>query len=304
MKTRDWLAFIALGMIWGSSFLWIKIAVQEVNPILLVAYRIFFGIIGLAVIVLHMRPQWPVDFKTWTMLTILGIFNNALPYALISWGEQYIDSAVAAILNSTTPLFTMIIANIFLRDDRLTLARALGLLIGFAGIVVLVSRDLIGGIHLNLLGQGAVLLASFSYACSVVFARRITHGVPPLLQALIPLLGADLIMWISAIGVAYNQVEAEASSRFITILNEIIPNLPLTWIALLWLGFLGTGIAYLIFFNLLHSVGPTRTTLVTYVFPLVAVILGIVFLGETLNWQLFVGGSLVVGSIITANRQS
>lgn len=303
MKTKDWLAFIALGMIWGSSFLWIKIAVQEANPILLVAFRLLFGACGLLVIVLFSHPKWPQDKKTWVMLTILGIFNNGLPYVLISWGEQYIDSAVAAILNSTTPLFTMIIANIFLRDDRLSLSRLVGLLVGFAGIIVLVSRDLTSGVQLNLLGQGAVLLAAFSYGCAAVFARRITKGISPVLQALIPLLGADLLMWVGAIGIAQSQVAAGTTAHFRELLANIFPNLPLTWIAMLWLGILGTGIAYLLFFYLLHSVGPTRTTLVTYVFPLVGVILGVIFLGETLDWQLFMGGGLVVGSIIVANRK-
>ncbi len=303
MKTKDWLAFIALGTIWGSSFLWIKIAVQEANPITLVAFRLLFGICGLLVVVLFTRPKWPLDSKTWIMLTILGIFNNALPYALISWGEQYIDSAVAAILNSTTPLFTMIIANFFLRDDRLTISRLAGLLVGFGGIIVLVSRDLSTGVQLNILGQGAVLLASFSYGCSSVFARRTTKGISPVLQALIPLFGADLIMWIGAIGISQSQIVASVAASFKTLLERILPNLPLTWIAMLWLGFLGTGVAYLLFFYLLHSVGPTRTTLVTYVFPIIGVILGVIFLGETMDWHLFVGGGLVVGSIIIANRQ-
>jgi drug/metabolite transporter (DMT)-like permease len=303
MKTKDWVAFIALGMIWGSSFLWIKIAVQEANPITLVAFRMFFGLCGLLVIVLFTHPKWPLDRRTWVMLTILGVFNNALPYALISWGEQYIDSAVAAILNSTTPLFTMIIANIFLRDDRMTVSRVVGLLVGFAGIIVLVSRDLVSGVQLNLLGQGAVLLAAFSYGGSAVFARRITKGISPILQALIPLFGADLIMWVGAFGISYNQSAANMAASFRTVLDGIFPNLPLTWVAFLWLGLLGTGIAYLLFFNLLHSVGPTRTTLVTYVFPLVGVILGVLFLGETFDWHLFVGGGLVVGSIVVANRR-
>jgi drug/metabolite transporter (DMT)-like permease len=303
MKSKDWAAFIALGCIWGSSFLWIKIAVQETNPITLVAFRMFFGLCGLAGIVLFTKPKWPRDKKTWIMLTILGIFNNALPYALISWGEQYIDSAVAAILNSTTPLFTMIVANIFLRDDRMTVSRVVGLLVGFTGIIVLVSRNMISGVHLNILGQGAVLLAAFSYGCAAVFARRITQGISPILQSLIPLLGADLIMWVGALGISYNQSEANMATSIKTVFERIFPNLPLTWVALLWLGILGTGVAYLLFFSLLHSVGPTRTTLVTYVFPLVGVILGVIFLGETFDWHLFVGGGLVVGSIVVANRQ-
>lgn len=288
MKTKDWLAFIALGSIWGSSFLWIKIAVEEVGPFTLVAFRLFFGVVGLLIAAFYTRPDWPKQPRMWLILTVIGITNNALPYVLISWGEQYIDSAVAAILNSTTPLFAMVFAHFFLHDDRMTWARLVGILVGFIGILILVSRDLTGVVQLNLFGQVAVLLASISYAGTSVFARRTTQGVSQVALALMPLMGADLILWtITPI--------VEAPFR--------LPALPLTWLAMLWLGFLGTCVAFLLYYYLLHSVGPTRTTLVTYVFPLVGVVLGVVFLRELLDWQLLVGGGLVVGSILVVNSR-
>jgi drug/metabolite transporter (DMT)-like permease len=288
LRTKDWLAFIALGTIWGSSFLWIKIAVQEIGPFLLVAFRLLFGMLGLLVVALFTRTEMPRGRRILLILTLIGFTNNAIPYVLISWGEQFIDSGVAAILNSTTPLFAMIFAHLYLRDDRLTISRLVGLLVGFAGIVILVSRDLGLETQFNLAGQLAVLLASLSYAGTVVFARKTTQGISPIALALIPLIGADLFMWVIT-----PIVEAPLS----------MPSLPITWLAMLWLGLLGTCVAFLLYYYLLHSVGPTRTALVTYVFPLVGVILGVIFLDELLDWQLVVGGALVVGSIVVVNTR-
>ena len=288
MKPKDWLAFILLGVIWGSSFLWIKIAVQEIGPILLVALRLLFGILTLLVAVAFARPKWPRDRQTWINLTLLGLINNAIPYTLISWGEKYIDSAVAAVLNSTTPLFTMIVAHIYLTDDRMSSRRVVALLVGFFGILVLFSRDLSGSTTGSLLGQLAVLLASLSYAFASVFARRTTKDVPPTLQPLIPLFGADLLLW-ALVPVADSPVT--------------LPALPLTWLAVIWLGVMGVAVAFLLYFYLLHSVGPTRTVLVTYVFPLVGVILGVVFLDELLNWQLIAGSALIIASVVLVNRR-
>lgn len=286
MKYKDWLAFILLGTVWGSSFLWIKIAVQEVGPVLLVAMRLFFGILALLLVVAYKRPSFPRERRLWINLTVLGIINNAIPYTLISWGEKYIDSAVAAILNSTAPLFTMIVAHLFLTDDRMTNRRVFALLLGFIGVIVLFSRDLSGGPGGTLVGQAAVLLAAISYAFASVFARRTTQGLSPFVQALVPLLGADLLLWTLA-----PMVEAPLT----------FPQLPLTWVAIIWLGVMGVALAFILYFYLLHSVGPTRTVLVTYVFPLVGVILGVIFLNEKLDWQLLAGAVLVIASVALVN---
>src|SRR3989304_4618458 len=142
MKARDWMVFALLGLVWGSSFLWIKVAVQEVGPATLVGYRLLIGLIGLAVVVAARRPSLPRDRRTLFVLGVVGTTNTALPFILISWGEQFIDSAIASILNGTVPLFTIVIAHLFLHDDRITPARILGLITGFIGGVVLMSRDL------------------------------------------------------------------------------------------------------------------------------------------------------------------
>jgi drug/metabolite transporter (DMT)-like permease len=288
MKPKDLLAFIGLSLAWGSSFYWIKIAVGEVGPFVLVAFRLLFGILGLAVVLFFNRPIAPLDRRTWQNLLILGITNTALPFVLISWAEQHIDSAVASILNSSVPLFTMVIAHFALNDDRMTPRRVVGLLVGFAGVIVLTVRDMGGDVRLNLLAQGAMILAVLFYAGSSVMARRNTKGLQPAVQALIPLLSAEAFITTGALLV-------ESPIQF--------PTLPMTWIALIWLGLIGSCLAYLFYFYLLHSIGPTRATMVTYTFPVVGVALGVGFLGETLDIYLVTGAVLILGSLLIVNRK-
>jgi drug/metabolite transporter (DMT)-like permease len=287
---KQWGAFWLLGLIWGSSFLWIRIAVQEIGPVTLVCLRLLFGVLGLAVVILWIRPPLPRDLHTWGLLALLGIVNSAVPFVLISWGEVHIPSAWAAVLNGTTPLFTILIAHLFLRDDRMTLTRVAGLAVGFAGIVVLLSRDL-GAARLgsSLPAQAAVLLAALFYAGSSVFARSRFRGVPPVVHALLPLVAADAVLWLVLPFV-------EAPVR--------LPRLPITWVALTWLGLLGSCLAYLLYFYLIHAWGPTRTTVVTYVFPAVGLVLGILFLHETADWRLLGGSVLIVGSIGLINLRA
>ena len=142
MNAKHWSIFILLGAIWCSSFMWIKIAVQEVGPVTLVAFRVLFGLLFGIVVILVQRIPLPQTFKAWFPLLLLGVTNVAIPFYLISWGEKSIDSAVAAILDATVPLFTILIAHFLLQDDKMTVPKVLGLLIGFAGVVVLMSKDI------------------------------------------------------------------------------------------------------------------------------------------------------------------
>jgi drug/metabolite transporter (DMT)-like permease len=294
MKLKEWGAFALLGLIWGSSFLWIKIAVQDTGPFTLVAFRLLFGLIGLLVVMTVQRQ--PISRNPHVLLAFLfmGVFNTAVPFTLISWGETRIDSGLAAILNSTTPLFTIIIAHFWLRDEKITLPRILGLIVGFVGVVILVSRDLnLDGTQINIAGQLAIILASISYAAAATFSRRHLRGQPPILQSTMVVLIADAVMW-AALPVVHNVApELDMPMK--------LPSLPITWIAIAWLGLLGSCVAYLLFFYLVNTWGPTRTTLVTYVFPVIGLILGVVFLKEIADWRLIVGSVLVVAGIGVVN---
>jgi len=286
MKVKHWTIFIILGLIWSSSFLWIKIGIQEIGPMALVSLRMLFGALTAVAIAVYQKVNWPRDWKTWRTFIILGPTSLAIPIFLISWGEQTIDSAVASILNATVPLFTIIIAHFWLSDDRITSQKLFGLLIGFAGVVVLMSKDLGTSSQSSVIGQGAVILASVFYAWSAVYARKTTQHVKGLARGASPLVTAAIFMWVTAPFV---------EKPF------LMPSLPITWVAALWLGILGSGVAMLMFYYLLHEIGPTRTTLVTYLFPVGGVIFGVLFLNEHLSWQLLAGTLLVISSLAVVN---
>jgi drug/metabolite transporter (DMT)-like permease len=288
LKIKHWIIFILLGVIWSSSFMWIKIAVQEVGPITLVAFRVLFGLLFGLIVIFIQRIPFPRTSRQWSPLLLLGITNVAIPFFLISWGEQSIDSAVAAILDATVPLFTILIAHYLLNDDKMTWPKVVGLLIGFAGVIVLMSKD-IGASFGSVLGQLAVVLACAFYAGSAVFARRTTEDTPGILRSAGPLISATVIMWLGT---------------FFIERPVHIPQLGITWIALLFLGILGSGLAFVLSYYLIHEIGPTRTSMVTYLFPLGGVLLGVAFLDEELSWQLLVGALLIILSLIVANWKS
>jgi len=286
LKTKHWIVFITLGLIWSSSFLWIKIGVQEIGPTSLVAFRVLFGALTAGVVAIYLKSEWPTDIKTLAHFAVIGPTSLAIPIFLISWGEQTIDSAVASVLNATVPLFTIIISHLWLHDDKMTPQKVTGLLIGFIGILILFSKDLLDSKHTHIIGQLAVVLASLFYAGGAVYTRKVTAHVQGMSRNALPLITATCFMWM-----------------IIPISDKplLIPALPITWVAVFWLGVFGSGFAMLMFYYLLHEIGPTRTSLVTYIFPVGGVILGVIFLGETLSWQLLAGSVLIIASLFVAN---
>jgi len=265
--------------------MWIKIAMREVGPITLVAFRALFGLLFGVVVILIQRVSLPRTFREWLPLFVVGLTNIAIPFFLISWGELHIDSAVASILDATVPLFTILIAHFLLQDDKITMPKILGLVIGFVGIVILMSKD-IGGSSSSLLGQVAVIVASIFYAISASYIRNTTVDTPGIIRSAGPLVSASVTMWLGAL-------------IFESPLQ--IPQLGITWVALLFMGVLGSGLAFVMAFYLIHEIGPTRTTMVTYLFPLGGVILGVTFLHEQLTWQVIAGAVIILFSLVIAN---
>jgi drug/metabolite transporter (DMT)-like permease len=305
MKIKEWTAFGLLGIIWGSSFLWIKIAVDEsreavalygqpFGSFMLVAFRLLFGLIGLLIIMRWQKQAFTRDRNILLAFVFMGVFNTAVPFVLITWGEKSIDSGLASILNGAVPLFTIVIAHFWLHDEKITAPRIAGLIVGFVGIVVLVSRDFdLGGVlKSSIWGQAAVLLASISYATAITFSRKYLRGQPPVLQSTMVLLIADSLIWIST------PIAAQVAPN---VESLILPTNGLRWFAVVWLGVLGSCIAYILFFYLNNVWGPTRASLVTYVFPVIGLFLGILFLNEAADWRLVVGSLLVVGGIGVVN---
>ena len=276
-------AFILLGLIWGSSFLWIKIAVDEIPPATLVAWRMTLGAVGMLLLLALIRVEWPRAARDWLPLVILGAINAALPIFLISWGEQYIDSGTAAVLNSLVPLFSLIIAGVALRTEPVNGLRVGGLLLGFVGAALLASRELdLRADASGLLGAGAVVLAAISYAAGASYA---THRVGRSHRYVVAggtLVFAAIDMWVLALIVDG---------------GVVVPGRLDTLVAVLCLGLLGSFVAYVLFFVLLEHIGATMTTMVTYMFPVVGVALGVLLLGERLDLRLFGGTALVVAGI-------
>jgi drug/metabolite transporter (DMT)-like permease len=277
--------FILLGAIWSSSFLWIKIAVAEMGPLTLVAYRVLFGLIFTVIVALIQRPTLPRTLKAWTPLFVLGVTNVAVPFFLISWGEKSIDSGVASILDATVPLFTILGAHFILHDDKMTVPKVLGLLIGFAGVIILMSKD-IGESTGSVIGQIAVVVACIFYAGSNVYARKFTEDTPAIFRSLGPLLSSTVLMW---------------AASFIFEAPLQVPSHAIVWVALLFLGILGSGVAFIMMYYLIHEIGPTRTTMVTYLLPVGGVTLGAIFLDEKLSWQIIIGTILILLSLVVAN---
>lgn len=289
MKNKYWAVLWCLGLIWGTSFLWIKIAVADVTPLVLVGFRTLFASVGLIAIVLYNRkimPTWNELLPRVPVFLVMALCNIAVPWALISWGEQFVDSSIASIINSTMPLFTIIIAPLMIKEERITLPKLAGLFSGFAGVVLLMIPNVKAGWNQGLTGMAACLTASVFYAFAAVYGRKKSGGLPPQLQACLQLTFGSVFIWIAVFA------------------TEGVPAMPtraLTWVGLVWLGLLGSCIAYILYFYLLHKIGPTGTSTTTYISPLVGVVLGMTILGEPLHWQTFIGAALILSGILMVN---
>ncbi len=278
--------WVLLGLIWGSSFLWIKIAIGEIPPATLVAWRMTLGAAGMVTFLVASGRRIPSSRGDLAKLAVLGLINTALPIFLISWGEQFIDSGTAAVFNSLAPLFSLLLAGIVLKTEPVTALRVTGVLIGFGGAALLASREFaLRADPSGLIGTLAVAVAAASYAAGGSYARHSMRGMHRYEVAAGSLVFAAIYAWTLAL-VADGGV--------------ILPTQPGPIIAVLWLGLIGSFIAYLIYFLLIERLGATVAAMVTYSFPVVGVGLGVVFLGELLDLRLAVGASLVLVGIVVA----
>ncbi len=279
----DWAVFFALGTMWGSSYLFIKIGVETITPFTLVAFRLLIGATFLVLFVGLRGLELPRRPRMYGHLFVLSIFSVVLPFSLITWAEQSVTSSLASILTATVPLFVILIAPFVLRDEGITAYRVVGLLIGFAGVVILTGGPGGGG---DLLPQLALLGAACSYAIGGVYGRRTVTGLPPAVAAVCQVSFAFVLS--ASLALLFERpFELEYPLRGIG--------------ALLWLGLIGTGLAYLAFFRLLKRIGATRTSLVAYVMPAVGIALGALVANEPVTVPMIVGTLLVIGGILLVN---
>lgn len=281
------LLLLLLGSLWGSSYLFIKIVVSEVPPTTLVAVRLALSAIIMWGVVLASRQPIPRGRSLWGAYTVMGFLSGTLPYVLISWGEQYIPSGLAALLQATMPLFTVIMAHFLIREERMTLWSALGVAIGFGGVVLLMLPDLRQGLQASLVGQLAIVGSSVSYARATIFARVRLRDQPPLMSTLGQLtMGAVLTLPLSLI------IDRPFDlSPSITALGA-------------WLGLavLGTVIAYVIYYALIERTSATYTSMVTYIIPVNGLILGALVLDEPLTATVLGSAALILLGVLLVRR--
>ncbi|HXV44019.1 MAG TPA: EamA family transporter [Anaerolineae bacterium] len=287
MRLKNFLWLLFLAALWGPSFLFIKVAVADIPPLTLVVGRV--GIAGIS-LYLILRTQgrnlmpWG---QVWAHLAVVALVQNALPFVLFSWGEQYIDSGLAAILNGTTPLFTLMLAHFFTHDDRLTPTKAFGTVIGFGGLLFLIGPSLLAGVRATAWGLLAVTIASASYGVAIIYSRRHLRGLPPLVGPATQLLLATLFMIPLAL-LFERPFELPAPS----------------WPALgslLALSVFGTALAFVVYYYLIERVSATYVSMVTYLVPIFGVILGVLILNEQLGWNAYLGCALILLGVMIVN---
>jgi drug/metabolite transporter (DMT)-like permease len=282
----EWLIFLALGFMWGSSYLFIKIGVDTFGTFTLVALRLLIGAATLWVAFRLSGTALPRKRRTYEHLLVMALINITIPFALITWAEQSVDSALAAILNSTVPLFVIVIAPLFLPDEPIRLNGVVGLAVGFIGVVLLVSPGLMSATG-DLAGSVALLGSSLAYALGNVYSRRNVRGLPPLVPAVFQVTFAFLIVGIIAL-----VVERPWES--------VRPD-PAAWFSVIWLGIFGSGLAYMLYFRLLGRWGATRTSLVAYLLPIYGIVLGFLVLQEHIDITLILGTALIIAGVAIVN---
>ena len=285
-RFKPYLALAALALIWGASFLLIKVAVHDMSPTVLLLIRSVSGLIALAVIVKAMgRPLLGEGWRTRLgSFAIMAITNAIVPWVAIAWGEERISSGLASILNSTTTLWTAVLIFWAMPAERPTRVGYLGVLLGVAGVVILVLPDILAhGVSGNFVGAIAVLVAAFSYAANAIYQRRKMRSVS-VFDISIGQLAATVVFAIPLAAPSLSHVHFALTSMA----------------AVIALGAGATGIAYLLYYYVMNSLGAVRAAGVTLLVPVTAVFWGVVLLHEGFSWPIVAGmGVILAGTVLT-----
>ena len=282
----EWFIFLALGVMWGSSYLFIKLAVDSFGTFTLIAFRLLIGAAFLWLVVVMSRTTLPRDRRIYGHLLVMAVINITIPFTLITWAEQSVDSALAAIINATVPLFVLVIAPMFLPDEPIRVNGVVGLAVGFAGVILIVSPGLMSADG-NPLGELALLGSSLTYAIGNVYNRRNVRGLAPLIPAVFQVTFALLIVGVLALVLERPWETAQPDAQ--------------AWFSVIWLGIFGSGMAYLAYFRLLGRWGATRTALVAYLLPVVGIVLGYLVLQEPIGPSLLAGTVLITIGVALVN---
>jgi drug/metabolite transporter (DMT)-like permease len=279
MGYREWVMLLALAALWGGSFFFFKVLVAALPP-----FTVVLGRVGLAAVMLNLwlglRGDFmPASLRLWADFIVMGVLNNVIPFALIAIGETRISSGLASILNATTPMFTVLVAHMLTANEKLTRGKCVGVMVGIAGVAVLIGPDALAGIgREDLIGQVACLGAALVYALAGIYGRRF-KGIPSIKVAAGQVTGSTLVLLpvVALVDRPWTLPAPDAA----------------TWGALIGIALLCTVFAYILYFRILAAAGATNLLLVTFLIPVSAIMLGSLVLGEALMVREFVGMALI-----------
>lgn len=280
MNGSDWGILVGLALIWGGAFFFISVAVHSVPPLTYVWLRLSIAAAALWLFLSWKGEPLGLPRSVWGSMLLLALLNNVIPFALFGWGQTHIASGLASILNATTPIWGVVVAHLFTRDERMTPAKIGGVLLGFGGVAMMIGPTLLSNLGNSALAQLACVAASFSYALAAVWARRFkAMGLPPMTVTTGQLTVGALVML--PVALVFDQPWANP-----------LPSAG-AWAAILALAIVCTAFAYVLYFRLIDSAGATNALLVTLLVPPTAILLGASFLGEALAPQDFLGLGLI-----------
>lgn len=274
MGPAEWAMLIVLSIIWGGSFFLYAVALDDLPVFTIVFLRVSLGSLGLWLCAWAMGLLPRLEAGLWRNFLIMGLINNAIPFSLIVWGQKEVASGLAAILNATTPFFTVLTANVLTADEKLSWNRLLGALIGLSGVAAMMGTDMLAAQGSPLISQLAIIGAAVSYGFASVFGRRFAN-TPPIVTAAGQTAGSSLILLPLML-----IIDAPWRLGF--------PPLE-AWLAIAGLAILCTSLAYILYFTILKRAGATNIVLVTFLVPVSAILLGIMFLGESLDLHHIIG---------------
>lgn len=280
MSALDWGKLLLLGGIWGGSFFFARIAVAEIHPLTLVLFRVAIAAAALHIYLLARGPSFRLALPMAGSFFLLGLINNVLPFSLIFAGQTQMGAGLASVLNATTPFWTVLVANAFTADEKVSWNKAAGIALGIVGVAVMVGPGFVASLGGPVWAKLAMIGASLSYAFALVFSRRSFANVPPVIVATGQLTASTIIM--APVVLLWNGVD-----------GQLAASAPV-WAAVFALALLSTAFAYILYFGLVRSAGATNASLVTLIVPVSAILLGLIFLGERLEF-FEVAGMVLIG---------
>ena len=287
MRAADWLLLVVLSVLWGATFFFVAVALQALPPLTLVTARVALAALLLTPLALIVGYHLPATLAAWRPYVMLALLNNVLPFTLMSFGQTRVASALTAVLNATTPLFTLLVARIF-AGDALSAPKLVGVGLGIAGVAVLMGPATLGVDTASAIGMLAILAGALSYGFAALWMRRL-RGTPPLVSAAAQLVCSTVML----------APVAAAVDRF-----WMLPTPGATVIAaVVGLAVLSTALAYVVFFRINATAGPTNVMLVTLLIPVTATALGVLVLGEALTANQVAGALIIASALIVIDSR-